>query len=118
MSTPLIKIYSTEPLYWYDEHAGILFFLAVFVAILLVVAVLATKQFMKDKKKRKHQNDLEAQSLRQHAVVLGGKEGQSESNSHRENEDASGGKEVIGEVVWRSKDRVMGTGIWWSMRGL
>lgn len=94
MSTPLIKIYSTEPLYWYDEHAGILFFLAVFVAILLVVAVLATKQFMKDKKKRKHQNDLEAQSLRQHAVVLGGKEGQSESNSHRENEDASGGKEV------------------------
>jgi hypothetical protein len=64
MSAAPTKIYSSEPISWCDEHAGILVFLGVFVAILLVVAVLAAKQFIKDKKERRRQNDLERQDLR------------------------------------------------------
>jgi hypothetical protein len=94
MSAAPTKIYSSEPISWCDEHAGILVFLGVFVAILLVVAVLTAKQFIKDKKERRRQNNLERQDLRGNAVALGGKEGQSESNAPRENEFASGGKEV------------------------
>ncbi|KAI5820956.1 hypothetical protein BZA77DRAFT_348984 [Pyronema omphalodes] len=74
MSNLTPRLHSSEPISWSDEHAGILVVTSVFIAILLAVAVLAVKQYFKDKNERGRYNYLERQDLRGGAVELEGME--------------------------------------------